>query len=76
MGKLDADYFYQAKKDIIAEAHLSGERLLNEVVNPLKKSESTAIMMTTDVRDISDNHVASVKTTWQVKRWEKVRTKV
>lgn len=76
MAKLDADYSYQAKEDIIAEAALSTERLREEVIEPLEEMESTTIVMTTVVRDISGNEVASVETTWQVKCWEKVRTKV
>ncbi len=76
MAKLDADYSYQAKEDIIAEALLSTERLQQEVIAPLEEMESTTIIMTTVVRDTSGNEVAVVRTTWQVKCWEKVRTKV
>ncbi len=76
MSKLDAEYFYQAKKDIIASAQLSEERLHKEVLLPLADSEATTIEMKTVVRDVAENTVAEVKTTWQVKRWNRVRTKV
>ncbi len=76
MAKLDADYSYQAKEDIIAEAELSTARLQEEVITPLEGQDSTTIIMTTVVWDMSGNEVAVVKTTWQVKRWDKVRTHV
>lgn len=76
MAKLDADYFYQAKEDIVAEASVSNEILHKQVIAPLQQHEQVAIVMTTEVFDVSNNRIASVKTTWQVKRWDKVRTKV
>ncbi len=76
MGKLEADYFYQAKQDIVAEAELSEKDLQEKVVNPLRHGDSATIVMTTSIRDISGNSVARVETTWQVKNWDSVRTKV
>jgi acyl-coenzyme A thioesterase PaaI-like protein len=76
MARLDARYFYQAKKDIIARAELSTERAGQEVISVLEKNESATIDMTTTVQDVSQNSVAEVTTSWQVKRWDKVRTKV
>jgi acyl-coenzyme A thioesterase PaaI-like protein len=76
MAKLDADYFYQAKKDIIAQAELSEQDFHEKIVVPLSHEDSTTIVMTTFIRDISGNNVAQVKTTWQVKNWDTVRTKV
>lgn len=76
MGKLEADYFYQAKKDIIAMAELSEQELHEKIVAPLRHQDSTTIVMTTSIRDVSGNSVARVETTWQVKNWDTVRTKV
>lgn len=76
MAKLEADYSYQAKEDIVAESLLPEERLQSEVVLPLRERDLTTILMTTEVRDVSGNMVAAIETTWQVKRWDKVRTKV
>ncbi len=76
MSKLDAEYFYQAKKDIVASTQLSEERLHKGVLLPLADREATTIEMKTVVRDVAENTVAEVKTTWQVKRWNRVRTKV
>ncbi len=76
MGKLDADYLYQAKQDIIAQTELSEQDLHEKIVMPLGHQESATIVMTTSIHDISGNSVARVETTWQVKNWETVRTKV
>jgi acyl-coenzyme A thioesterase PaaI-like protein len=76
MGKLEAKYFYQAKKDIIARADLADHVLQEKIVTPLKDQDSATIVMTTLIRDVAGNSVARVETTWQVKNWETVRTKV
>ena len=76
MGRLEADYFYQAKEDIIATAELSEADLQEKVVEPLRHEDAVTIVMTTSLSDVSGNDVARVKTTWQVKNWAKVRTKV
>ncbi|MDJ0621929.1 MAG: DUF4442 domain-containing protein [Desulfocapsaceae bacterium] len=76
MGKLEAEYFYQAKKDIVATAELSEDDLQDNIIQPLRSAEATSIVMTTVLEDISGNMVARVKTTWQVKNWKSVRTKV
>ena len=76
MGKLEAEYFYQAKEDIVATAELSDNDLRDEVIKPLRSADSTTIVMTTVIDDISGNNVAKVRTTWQVKKWKSVRTRV
>jgi acyl-coenzyme A thioesterase PaaI-like protein len=76
MGKLEADYYYQAKKDIIAEAELSEQELQKKIVVPLQHEDSATIVMTTSIRDVTGNSVARVETTWQVKNWDTVRTKI
>lgn len=76
MSKLEVDYFYQAKEKIFAEAKMSDQRLQQEVVLPLQDRESISIVMKTFVRDNSGNDVATGHTSWQIKRWDKVKTKV
>lgn len=76
MGRLEADYSYQAKQPIIAEARISEDELQRCVHQPLEKELPATVVMTTLLRDLSGNHIAEVKTTWQVKDWQSVRTKV
>jgi acyl-coenzyme A thioesterase PaaI-like protein len=76
MSKLDVDYMYQAKQDIIAETALSNAELQDRVLKPLESAESHSIVMETLVSDRDGNQIARAHTTWQIKRWDRVRTKV
>ncbi len=76
MSKLDVDYVYQAKMAIIAETALSRKDLQERVLDPLATQESCSIVMETRIDDAAGNRIARAHTTWQVKRWDKVRTKV
>ena len=61
---------------IFAEAKMSDQRLQQEVIGPLQQSESIDIVMETLVNDSSGNEVAIARTTWQIKLWDRVRTRV
>jgi acyl-coenzyme A thioesterase PaaI-like protein len=76
MSRLDIDYLYQAKLEITAETSLSNADLQDRVLKPLENAESHSIVMETLVIDREGNQVARAHTTWQIKRWDKVRTKV
>ncbi|WP_163338570.1 DUF4442 domain-containing protein [Desulfopila sp. IMCC35008] len=76
MSRLEADYGYQAKEDIFSESEISLERLQDEVIEPLKSQDIVSVTMESMVRDRSGNRIAAVLTTWQIKNWKKVKTKV
>lgn len=76
MARIEVDYHYQAKDGIFSESVLSDEQLQREVLTPLREREAVTIRMQSEVRDISGNNIAVAWTTWQVKRWDKVRTRV
>ncbi len=76
MSKLDVDYVYQAKMAITAETRLDDSTLRQQVLKPLATEESCSIIMETQIADAAGTLIASAHTTWQIKRWDKVRTKV
>lgn len=76
MSKLEVDYLYQAKEKIIATTTLDEQRLQDEILQPLQNSESVSITQQTLVSDQQGNLVARARITWQVKSWDKVRTKL
>lgn len=76
MSKIEVEYHYQAKERIFSESRVSAEELKAKVVDPLQQQESTTIIMESRVVDTSGNDIATAHTTWQVKRWDHVRTKV
>ncbi len=76
MSKLEVEYLYQAKQEITAKANLSEEEFQRMVIEPLKDQESCNIVMVTEISDGDANKVALAKTSWQIKRWDKVRTTI
>ena len=76
MSKLDVDYVFQAKMAITAETRLDNSALRQQVLEPLATEESCSIVMATQIVDAAGNRIAQAHTTWQIKRWDRVRTKV
>ncbi|MBE0586176.1 MAG: DUF4442 domain-containing protein [Desulfofustis sp.] len=76
MARLEVDYHYQAKEDIVSESVLPNQRLEDEIIGPLRDQEAVTICMQSLVTDRSGNRIAEGQTTWQIKRWDRVRTKL
>lgn len=76
MAHLEIDYHYQAKSAIIAETRISEQQLKGEILKPLADAEKLLFTQVTEVHDAEQNHIATARVTWQIKRWDKVRTKV
>lgn len=76
MSRIEVDYLYQAKERIVSESHLPEARLLQEIIEPLKQQEAITIRMESRIADITGNQVAVAFTTWQIKKWDRVRTKI
>lgn len=74
MSHLDIDYHYQAKKNIFSTTTLSLSEK-EHIQQLLTTAEKTTFIMTSIIRDEDDQLIASVKTTWQIKRWKAVKTK-
>lgn len=76
MSHMEVEYTYQAKKEIYSESRQSIEKLNREVVEPLKTQDLATVTMESRVTDGSGNEVALAHTTWQIKNWKQVKTKV
>ncbi len=76
MSKLEVEYLYQAKQEIVAQSRLEHDSLTSLIFDPLKTEESCMVILKTEVHDRDGNAVAEVWTTWQIKRWDRVRTKI
>ncbi|MBT8333301.1 MAG: DUF4442 domain-containing protein [Deltaproteobacteria bacterium] len=76
MSKIDIDYLFQAKESIVSESSLSPETLSNDIIAPLQAEGSILVKMQSNVDDISGNEIAHCCTTWQIKRWDRVRTQL
>ena len=76
MSQLEIDYHYQAKSKIIAETQISTQQLNDEILKPLADVEKLMFTQTTEVHDEQQHHIATARVTWQIKRWDAVKTKV
>ncbi len=76
MKSLHMDYHYQAKTDAQAVFAPSGEEINAKVLVPLETNDAVLYTGTVELHDVKGNHLATGLITWQVKAWEKVRTKV
>jgi len=75
MSRLEVEYLYQAKQDIIAETQLEEAELKNEILDPLNEKSTIYKTIETLVTDTSGRKIARLKTKWQIKSWDKVQTK-
>lgn len=75
MSNMQIDYHYQAKKNITATACLSDDNKIT-IQHTLKASEKTLQPIITEVKDGDQTLIATVKTVWQIKLWDHVKTKL
>lgn len=76
LQRLEMDYHYQAKTAVKARFEVEPSFLEKEVVEPLEKEGKIILPATIEIFDTNDNHVATGVAHWQIKSWEKVKTKV
>jgi hypothetical protein len=75
MKNLSAEYHYQAKMDVFSTATLTDEAKTN-LDNELSEHGSGLITLDSIIKNREDRHVATIKTTWQLKDWSKTSVKV
>lgn len=76
MESLEMKYHYQAKMAATATFKMTKEELQAQVITPLESAEKTYIRCEILCYDDQGNHVCTGYTNWQVKRWDKVKTKL
>jgi acyl-coenzyme A thioesterase PaaI-like protein len=74
MQKLEVEYFYQAKRNVVAEFQLKDE-MIDEII---KKTEEGAYIFIPEitVNDVQGSKICTAKVSWQVKPWSLVKTKL
>lgn len=68
-------YHYQAKKDVIVTFRLPLAWLQQEVMQPLQEEEAVFREFTVEAYDSDSNHICTGLINWQIKAWNKVKTK-
>lgn len=76
MKVISAEYHYQAKADAIASFGMSERFLEEQVLIPLQKEGVADIECKIEIKGKDGTHFSTVTTIWQVKTWDKVKTKV
>jgi hypothetical protein len=75
MQKLEMDYHYQGKMDAVAEFSISEDWLNSKIYTPLKAGEAVVVNCEVKIHDVKGNHLTTGHVYWQIKDWNKVKTK-
>ncbi|MTI40557.1 DUF4442 domain-containing protein [Fulvivirga lutimaris] len=73
---LEMEYHYQGKMDGFGTFEINDQWLEEKIYNPLKDNESTVVICEIKIHDTEGNHLTTGKVHWQVKSWDKVKTKL
>lgn len=75
LSRLEVEYHYQGKTHLHALAQFdpAEKQRIREI---LEKGEPALVEMKTEIEDLQKNKIATVKTVWQMKSWNAVKTKV
>ncbi|MEK7485696.1 MAG: DUF4442 domain-containing protein [Planctomycetota bacterium] len=75
LSRLEVEYHYQGKTNLQASAQFDPADK-DRIRELLEKGEPAVVEMKTELEDKNKNKVATVKTLWQMKSWDAVKTKV
>lgn len=73
LANIEIEYTYQAKTDLISTCEVADEKI-SQMKDELESGDKSTIKLETIIKDKNDNIVSKVLTTWQLKKWSKVRT--
>lgn len=76
MESIEMTYHYQAKKDVYAIFEANDEWINSHIIAPLQVAEKITLPCEIKLVDSENNHIATGKTTWQIKDWKAVKTKL
>lgn len=76
MKRIEMDYHYQGKSDATCQFTLNAQQVEENILLPLKNFDAITFVGEPKIYDDKKNHLATGKVYWQVKLWDKVRTKL
>ncbi|MBL7857903.1 MAG: DUF4442 domain-containing protein [Cyclobacteriaceae bacterium] len=76
MQRLEMDYHYQGKMDATAEFSGDEKWFQENIYEPLMQHDAVVVVCEVKIHDVKGNHLTTGKVHWQIKNWEKVKTKV
>jgi hypothetical protein len=75
MQRLEMNYHYQGKMDAFAEFTISQQWLDTNIFTPLKTNEAVVVPCEIRIHDREGNHLTTGHVYWQIKDWNKVKTR-
>lgn len=75
MESINVKYKYQGKQSGIATFKITEEEFDKNVLTPIQKEGIVYQLCKIDVHDLEGNLLCEATTNWQIKRWDKVKTK-
>jgi hypothetical protein len=75
LKSLHMDYFYQAKESAFATFSLTDDWMKSEIFIPLENTDSVLIKPEVIIKDKEGRHLCTGTVEWQIKSWQKVKTK-
>jgi len=76
MERMDIRYKYQGKTSVTAKFELTDEQLKTMVLDPLRESDVIFVNFTSTIYDTKGQLISEADTRWQIKSWDKVKTKL
>ncbi|MCH7513600.1 MAG: DUF4442 domain-containing protein [Bacteroidetes bacterium] len=76
MKKIEMEYHYQGKTDAHARFGVSDKWIEERVSNPVAQHGAVEVDCLVDIFDADNNKLCTGNVCWQIKDWEKVKTKV
>ncbi len=76
MKDLSMEYHFQGKTDGIVNFNIDRKVLEEEIIQGLQHSEQMLKSFSLEVYDTAHNHLCTARVNWQIKSWDKVKTKV
>lgn len=76
MQRLEMDYHYQGKMNAFATFAVTDSWLEKEIYAPLQNQDAVVIICEVKIHDIQGNHLSTGHVHWQIKDWQKVKTRI
>ena len=76
LKSLRMEYYYQGKTGVTATYTIDDSWIEEKIIHPLKSEDAVTVMLEIESHDTKNNHISTGFIEWQVKDWQKVRTKL
>lgn len=75
MKNINVTYHYRAKMNVVTSIHLERKMIEEQILAPLLSNDAVLFENTVEVYDLMKNQICTAVVQWQIKKWEKVRSK-